>query len=100
MPYIQVGKDIVCVAGTGSGKTLSYLFPVISQMLIEGAPKNPFIEKKENENNKNDENKTEEKKKENEESGENNKKEYSNLFRNNTADPLCLIIMPSRELAT
>ena len=99
MPYIQVGKDIVCVAETGSGKTLSYLFPIIGQMLIEGVPKNPFIEK-ETENNKKDENKTEEKKKENEESGETNKKEYNNLFRTNTAYPLALIIVPSRELAT
>ena len=97
MPYIQVGKDIVCIAETGSGKTLSYLFPIIGQMLIEGVPKNPYITKKENENNTNNDNKTEDKKNENE---ENNTKGYNNLFRTNIAYPLCLIIVPSRELAT
>ena len=97
MPYIQVGKDIVCIAETGSGKTLSYLFPIIGQMLIEGVPKNPYITKKENENNANNDNKNEDKKNENE---ENNTKGYNNLFRTNIAYPLCLIIVPSRELAT
>ena len=63
MPYIQIGKDIVCIAETGSGKTLSYLFPIIGQMLIEGVPENPFISKKEkNSDNPNDENKKDEKK--------------------------------------
>ena len=42
MPYIQVGKDIVYVAETGSGKTISYLLP-IGQILISGVPENPFI---------------------------------------------------------
>ena len=45
MPYIQIGKDIVCVSHTGSGKTLSYLFPIIGRMLIEGVPENPYIAK-------------------------------------------------------
>ena len=78
MPYIQVGKDIVCIAETGSGKTLSYLFPIIGQMLIEGVPENPFISKKEKEqdnNNTNNENKNEENKNENE-----NKNEENNIY--------------------
>ena len=55
MPYIQYGKDIVCIAETGSGKTLSYLFPIIGKMLIEKVPTNPYI------SNENDEKKNEEK---------------------------------------
>ena len=51
MPYIQIGKDMVCVAETGSGKTLAYLFPIIGQMLITGIPKNPFIGEAESNNN-------------------------------------------------
>ena len=52
MPYIQYGKDIVCVTETGSGKTLSYLFSIIGQMLIQGVPNNPYLkENKTNENN-------------------------------------------------
>ena len=54
MPYIQVGKDIVCIAETGSGKTVSYLFPIIGQMLISGVPENPFISKETKEEEKKD----------------------------------------------
>ena len=102
MPYIQYGKDIVCVAETGSGKTLSYLFPIIGKMLIEGVPENPFIKKNEQDNlNNNNENKNNEKKNnENNNDNETNEtKGYHNLYRTNVAFPLCLIIVPSRELA-
>ena len=94
MPYIQVGKDIVCIAETGSGKTISYLFPIIGQMLITGVPENPFLnkveEKKENGDNENKEADTAENK-----NGE-KKKSY---FSKKTAYPLCLILVPTRELA-
>ena len=50
MPYIQYGKDIVCISETGSGKTLSYLFLIIGKMLIEGVPKNTFKENEEEKN--------------------------------------------------
>ena len=120
MPYIQYGKDIVCIAETGSGKTLSYLFPIIGQMLIEGVPNNPFISKnkdkdninkvnennlkddKNNENKNNNEDKDEnnnDNKNKNEENKDNEKTKRDN-FRTNIAYPLCLIITPSRELAT
>ena len=85
MPYIQVGKDIVCIAETGSGKTLSYLFPIIGQMLIEGVPENPFISKKEKEqdnNNTNNENKNEENKNENENKNEENNNDENNNDEN------------------
>ena len=85
MPYIQIGKDIVCIAETGSGKTLSYLFPIIGQMLIEGVPKNPYISKEKNE--ENEKNKDEE-----------NMENKDKKFRDNIAYPLCLIMAPSREL--
>ena len=82
MPYIQYGKDIVCVSETGSGKTLSYLFSIIGQMLIQGVPSNPYLTaNKNNEDNNN----------------ENNNKD--NNFKNIVAYPICLIIVPSRELA-
>ena len=93
MPYIQVGKDIVCIAETGSGKTIAYLFPIIGQMLITGVPENPFLKDKV------EEKKVEEEKKEGDtsenKSGE-NKKSY---FAKKTAYPLCLILVPTRELA-
>ena len=73
MPYIQIGKDIVCVAETGSGKTIAYLFPIIGRMLIKGVPENPYISK----------------------SDENKNKEYNNK----KAYPLTLILVPTRELA-
>ena len=79
MPYIQVGKDIVCVAETGSGKTIAYLFPIIGLMLISGVPENPFLEKTET-NTENNSEKTETKK-------------------HKTAFPLSLILVPTRELA-
>ena len=121
MPYIQFGKDIVCIAETGSGKTLSYLFPIIGQMLINGVPDNPYIPKnkdkddinKINENDiKNDKNNENENNNENDKNVEinndNNNKNEENKdnektkrysFRTNIAYPLCLIITPSRELA-
>ena len=81
MPYIQYGKDIVCVTETGSGKTLSYLFSILGQMLIQGIPNNPYLKEKIiNENNS-------------------DAKSKSNNFENIVAYPICLIIVPSRELA-
>ena len=114
MPYIQVGKDIVCIAETGCGKTLSYLFPIIGQLIIQGVPDNPFIKKNENNENKTDENKdnikenenenkkdenNNQEKKENEENNNDNNNVYKYLYKANTAYPLCIIIVPSRELA-
>ena len=90
MPYIQYGKDIVCITETGSGKTLSYLFSIIGQMLIQGVPENPYLIKDElynmydNDNNNND---------------DNNKSNNNDLYKNIVAYPICLIIVPSRELA-
>ena len=82
MPYIQYGKDIVCVTETGSGKTLSYLFSIVGQMLIQGVPNNPYLkESKTNENNNVDIN--------------NKNKDFEKIV----AYPICLIIVPSRELA-
>ena len=40
MPYIQVGKDIVYVAETGSEKTVSYLFPTPNSHIW--GPREPF----------------------------------------------------------
>ena len=92
MPYIQVGKDIVCIAETGSGKTISYLFPIIGQMLITGAPENPYLNNEKEEKKENNENK--------EETTDNKpgekKKSY---FSKKTAYPICLILVPTRELA-
>ena len=90
MPYIQYGKDIVCITETGSGKTLSYLFSIIGQMLIQGVPENPYLIKDElynmydnDDNNNND----------------NEKSNNNDLYKNIIAYPICLIIVPSRELA-
>jgi Lhr-like helicase len=41
--YMDETKDLFIQAETGSGKTVSYLFPIIGQMLISGVPENPFI---------------------------------------------------------
>ena len=92
MPYIQVGKDIVCIAETGSGKTVSYLFPIIGQMLISGVPENPFI---------NSESPKEEEKKESNENKEESKdgEKKKSYFAKKTAYPLCLVLVPTRELA-
>ena len=79
MPYIQYGKDIVCITETGSGKTLSYLFSIIGNMLIQGVPNNPFLLNNNNLDNNNDQN-------------------NDILHKNITAYPICLIIAPSREL--
>ena len=79
MPYIQYGKDIVCVTETGSGKTLSYLFSILGQMLIEGVPDNPYLKKREEQNNQENKN---------------------NDFKDVVAYPICLIVVPSRELAS
>ena len=78
MPYIQIGKDIVCVAETGSGKTLAYLFPIIGQMLITGVPKNPFIQETQSNPNNN---------------------QKSSTHKNRVAFPLSLVLLPTRELA-
>ena len=82
MPYIQYGKDIVCITETGSGKTLSYLFSIIGQMLIEGIPNNPYLKKDISLDN------------------DNNNENKNNSLQNVVAYPICLIIVPSRELAT
>ena len=95
MPYIQVGKDIVCIAETGSGKTVSYLFPIIGQMLISGVPENPFISNETKEEKKESTEKKEENTNMENKSGE-KKKSY---FSKKTAYPLCLILVPTRELA-
>ena len=100
MPYIQVGKDIVCIAETGSGKTISYLFPIIGQMLITGVPENPFISNNKEEDKKESTENNEKEKEENANSTENKdgekKKSY---FSKKVAYPLCLILVPTRELA-
>ena len=80
MPYIQYGKDIVCVTETGSGKTLAYLFSIIGQMLIQGVPENPYLNKNII----------------SEDNNENKNKSFENII----AYPICLIIVPSRELAS
>ena len=96
MPYIQVGKDIVCVAETGSGKTIAYLFPIIGQMLITGVPKNPFLPKE----TKNEEKKEEMNIENNIEKISENKKNHSKpLYKSKIAFPLSLILVPTRELA-
>ena len=93
MPYIQVGKDIVCIAETGSGKTISYLFPIIGQMLISGVPENPFL------NDKVEEKKKEEDKKEGDTSEDKPKENKKSYFSKKVAYPLCLVLVPTRELA-
>ena len=110
MPYIQIGKDIVCVSETGCGKTLSYLFPIIGRMLIEGVPGNPYIVKENKNNNKESKEGKEEKeekveKEEKEEKAEEEKIEeektkekIKRTFINKIAYPICLIIAPTREL--
>ncbi|MBO6243527.1 MAG: DEAD/DEAH box helicase, partial [Clostridia bacterium] len=93
MPYIQVGKDIVCIAETGSGKTISYLFPIIGQMLISGVPENPFL------NDKVEEKKEEADKKEGDTSEDKPKENKKSYFSKKVAYPLCLVLVPTRELA-
>ena len=90
MPYIQYGKDIVCITETGSGKTLSYLFSIIGQMLIQGVPENPYLIKDEFYNMYNNDNNN---------SNDNEKSNNNDLYKNIIAYPICLIIVPSRELA-
>ena len=85
MPYIQYGKDIVCITETGSGKTLSYLFSIIGQMLIQGVPENPYLIKDDFYNMYNNK--------------DNNDEKNNDLYKNIIAYPICLIIVPSRELA-
>lgn len=38
IPYLIEGKDVMGCAQTGSGKTISFLAPIIHQMLLEGPP--------------------------------------------------------------
>ena len=96
MPYIQVGKDIVCVAETGSGKTIAYLFPIIGQMLITGVPENPFLPKEA----KNEGTREEINIENNTENISENKKNHSKPpFKSKIAFPLSLILVPTRELA-
>ena len=94
MPYIQVGKDIVCVAETGSGKTIAYLFPIIGQMLITGVPENPFLQ-----NTANPE--PEEKKDDTivDIDPENKQNKPKPIIKNRISFPLSLILVPTRELA-
>ena len=83
MPYIQVGKDIVCIAETGSGKTISYLFPIIGQMLITGVPENPFISNNKEEDKKESNENNEKEKEENANSTENKENESNDLIQKN-----------------
>ena len=39
LPYILKGSDTIGCAQTGSGKTVSFLAPIINKMLIDGPPK-------------------------------------------------------------
>ena len=49
--YIMKNKDMVANSPTGTGKTLAYLFPLVSKMIITGSPVdyNYIFEKKKNE---------------------------------------------------
>ena len=70
IPYILESKDCLGCAETGSGKTIAFLTPIISLLLKEGPPK------------------------EDEEFLKPNSK-----YTNSCSYPVCLIIVPTRELA-
>ena len=85
MPYIQIGKDLVCIAETDCGKNLSYLFPIIGQLIIQGVPDNPFIKKQDqNQKNENNDNKKENENKKDENNNqvkkENEENEVNKLY--------------------
>jgi len=41
LPIISKGRDLMACAQTGSGKTAAFLFPIISGILLDGAPEQP-----------------------------------------------------------
>nr|CAJ15140.1 PL10a protein [Platynereis dumerilii] len=50
MPIIKKKRDLMACAQTGSGKTASFLVPVLSQMFLDGQPE--FIREQNNRNNR------------------------------------------------
>ena len=70
IPYILQKKDCLGCAETGSGKTVSFLSPIISILLNEGPPKDDKIFLKQN-----------------------------SKYSNSCSYPVCLILVPTRELA-
>lgn len=70
IPYILQKKDCLGCAETGSGKTVSFLAPIISILLNEGPPKDDKIFLKQN-----------------------------SKYSNSCSYPVCLILVPTRELA-
>ena len=48
IPILQRGRDAVGCSETGSGKTITYLLPLIGNMLLNGYPMNPFLKPGEN----------------------------------------------------
>ena len=70
IPYILEKKDCLGCAETGSGKTVSFLAPIISLLLKEGPP----IEDKE-------------------------LLKQNSKYSNSCSYPVCLVLVPTRELA-
>ena len=70
IPYILESKDCLGCAETGSGKTIAFLTPIISLLLKEGPPKEDDEFLKPN-----------------------------SKYTNSCSYPVCLIIVPTRELA-
>ena len=70
IPYILDSKDCLGCAETGSGKTIAFLAPIISLLLKEGPPKEDEKYLKPN-----------------------------SKYTNSCSYPVCLIIVPTRELA-
>lgn len=70
IPYILKSKDCLGCAETGSGKTIAFLTPIISLLLKEGPPKEDDEYLKPN-----------------------------SKYTNSCSYPVCLIIVPTRELA-
>ena len=70
IPYILEKKDCLGCAETGSGKTVSFLAPIISLLLKEGPPKEDKELLKQN-----------------------------SKYSNSCSYPVCLVLVPTRELA-